>query len=268
MTAVVAARLAVVVVALGLGLTVLRPGAGAGAAAADPSPAPGRFLYLRDCAVCHGADATGTNLGPTLQGAGRARVDFWLATGRMPLVSSPARLPATGKLQPLPDVELGDPSAPTHRHNPAYPPQVMGALEDYVASIAPGGPDVPSLSITGADVATGGEVYRLECAACHSWSATGGALYQREAPSLGRATPTQIAEAVRTGPGQMPSFGREAVPDDQLADVVAYVRYLAHPDDRGGASLWHLGPVAEGGVAIIGGLGILLLAVRWIGERA
>lgn len=235
---------------------------------AGAASSPGRFYYLRDCAVCHGADATGTNRGPSLQGVGRAAVDFWVATGRMPLTATPGRLPATGRLQPLPADQLGDPTAQPRRHNPAYPPDVISALEEYVATIAPGGPDAPAVSLAGADLAEGGETYRLECAACHSWSGTGGALYQREAPSLGRATPTQIAEAVRTGPDQMPAFGASAISDAQLADLVAYVRYLDHPNDRGGAPLWHLGPVAEGGIAIIGGLGALVLLIRWIGEPA
>jgi ubiquinol-cytochrome c reductase cytochrome c subunit len=184
----------------------------------------------------------------------------------MPLVSQPARDPSTGELRPLPDQQLGDPSAPTRRHDPAYPPSVVGAIEDYVATIAPGGPDIPSVSLGGADLSAGGELYRLECAACHSWSGTGGALYQREAPSLGRSSPTEIAEAVRTGPDEMPAFGQSAFSDAQLADMVAYVRYLQHPSDRGGTPLWHLGPVAEGGVAIIAGMGVLLLLIRWIGE--
>jgi hypothetical protein len=45
------------------------------------------------------------------------------------------------------------------------------------------------------------------------------------------------------------------------------VRYLDHPDNRGGQPLWYLGPVAEGGVAILFGLAALLLASRWIGSR-
>ena len=53
----------------------------------------------------------------------------------------------------------------------------------------------------------------------------------------------------------------------EIDDVVAYVRYLDHPDDRGGQPLWYLGPVAEGAAAIILGLGTLMLAIRWIGSR-
>jgi ubiquinol-cytochrome c reductase cytochrome c subunit len=243
--------------------------AGPGTAGPGTVPAPpGRVYYLRDCAVCHAADATGTNRGPSLQHVGRAAVDFWLSTGRMPLVATPGRSSDDRVLRPLPAQQLGDPTAQTRRHNPAYPPDIIRALEDYVAMIAPGGPAVPLVDLTGADLAVGGEVYRLECAACHSWSGTGGALYQREAPSLGRANDVQVAEAVRTGPDQMPSFGVSAIPDQQLTDLIAYVRYLDHPNDRGGTPLWHLGPVAEGGIAIVGAMGLLLVAIRWIGEKS
>jgi ubiquinol-cytochrome c reductase cytochrome c subunit len=65
----------------------------------------------------------------------------------------------------------------------------------------------------------------------------------------------------------MPAFGQAALNDDGLQSVVAYVRYLDAPRDRGGNPLWHLGPVAEGGIAWVVGIGLLLLALRWIGER-
>ncbi|HVM65340.1 MAG TPA: c-type cytochrome, partial [Acidimicrobiales bacterium] len=226
-----------------------------------------RFYFLRDCAYCHGADASGTNYGPTLHGVGPAAIDFWVSTGRMPLVSVPARLPTNGELEPLPEVELTDPHTKPSRHTPAYPPDVIRDIVDYVSSIAPGGVPIPTVSLEHANLANGGEIYRLECAACHSWSGTGGALYQREAPSIRAATPTQAAEAIRTGPDPMPAFGTSAIPDNQLPDVLAYVEYLKHPTDRGGNPLWHLGPVAEGAVALIGGMGGLLLLTRWIGEK-
>ena len=88
-----------------------------------------------------------------------------------------------------------------------------------------------------------------------------------EAPALHAATPTQIAEAWCGWARDRcrPSEPREALDDQQLDDVVAYVRYLDKPSDRGGAPLWHLGPVAEGGVALVI-IGALLCFVLWIGE--
>jgi ubiquinol-cytochrome c reductase cytochrome c subunit len=184
----------------------------------------------------------------------------------MPLVTN-SRPPKSPQGQASPDQYLADPDAQPRRHTPWYPPAEIAALVEYVSSIAPGGPDIPHVAVANADLATGGEVYRLQCAACHAWSGVGGALYQRAAPSVAPATPVQIAEAIRVGPGQMPRFGSAAVPAGQLDDVVGYVQYLDHPKNRGGAPLWYVGPVAEGAVAIVLGMGLLLLLTRWMGTR-
>jgi ubiquinol-cytochrome c reductase cytochrome c subunit len=243
-------------------MTLPAPRAHASAAALGEA----RLTYLRDCATCHGADAQGTPFGPSLQGAGPAAFDYWLSTGRMPLIAN-ARPPKSPQGQAPPGQYLADPNAQDQRRTPSYSPSQIEALVEYISSIAPGGPGIPTVDLANADLAVGGQVFRLQCAACHAWAGSGGALYQRSAPSLHRATPTQIAEAMRTGPGQMPAFGVAAVPAHQLDDVVAYVGYLHHPTDRGGQPLWFLGPVAEGAVSIIIGLGVLLLASRWIGSR-
>lgn len=209
-------------------------------AAPDPKP-----VFLSDCAVCHGNDARGTPNGPDLRGFGRASLDYELSTGRMPLPS---------------------PDAKVVRRAPRYPADLRDALVTYVFDLAGGGgPDVPVLDKTNVDVAQGGELFRLNCAACHAWSGRGGALLAREAPSTHPATPLQTAEAIRVGPGMMPAFGEAAIAQSQLDDVVAYVQYIRHPRNRGGYRLWFIGPLAEGGVAWIIGLGVLLLFVRWIG---
>src|SRR4051812_32300157 len=57
------------------------------AAVAAVSPADTQRTYQADCAVCHGAAGRGTAAGPPIAGAGRASVDYYLSTGRMPLVS-------------------------------------------------------------------------------------------------------------------------------------------------------------------------------------
>jgi len=216
-------------------------------------PAEIERLYLADCAICHGADARGTNRGPTLVGVGRASLDYYLTTGRMP-ISDPNRF-------------LGDPDQDITRHKAFYTPGVITALEDHVERLTgPGGPPVPDLN-PNANRAAGGEIFRLQCAACHAWAGDGGALLHREAPQLHEATPNQIGDAVRVGPGLMPAFGDAAIDGRQLDQLVVYVRYLAHPEDRGGDPLWHLGPVAEGLAAWAIAMTVLLLTIRWIGER-
>ena len=212
-----------------------------------------RQIFLSDCAICHGADARGTNRGPTLVGVGRASLDYYLTTGRMPITD--------------PNLFLGNPDQKIERHKPYYSPQTITALEDYIQRLTgPSGPPMPDMNAN-ANRAAGGELFRLQCAACHAWAGDGGALLNREAPQLHDATSTQVGEAVRVGPGLMPAFGHAAIDDHQLDQLAAYVRYLAHPEDRGGNPLWHLGPFAEGFIAWAIGMTFLLLTIRWIGER-
>lgn len=257
--------LVALVVPVAVALAAGSPAAGQSDTSAGGTADP-QEIYLRDCAVCHGADGHGTNRGPTLVDVGAASVDYWVSTGRMPLVRDPARNPVTRDLQPLPGVQLFETDVVPERHDPAYPPQVIRALVDYVAVLAGGGPPIPDVRPSSAGVPQGGQLFRQQCAACHAWAGDGGALLHREAPSLHNATATQIAEAIRIGPGTMPAFGRAALSVRQLNDVTAYVRYLDRPKDRGGWSIWHLGPVAEGGIVWVLGVGALILAIRWMGE--
>lgn len=244
---------------------MLAPGATAKGRRTTQTRSPVRRLYLSDCAVCHGSAGRGTSRGPSLVGVGRASVDYQLSTGRMPLASAGRNERPGRSIQPLPDSSLGDPDEIPRRHHPAYSRSTIADLVAYVSHLTGGGgPGIPDVRL--GDVAAGGSAFRLQCAACHAWAGDGGALLHREAPSLQAASPVQIAEAVRVGPGQMPAFGTAALDDHQLGSVVAYVRYLDHPNDRGGQSLWHLGPVVEGAVALIALAGLLVLT-NWIGER-
>lgn len=249
------------VLAVGCALTGVafldRP-APSGAVASSSSPANVQHVYLRDCAYCHGADARGTRYAPDLHGVGAAETDFQLSTGRMPV--------------PLGDAshnqKISSPQGSQTRRTPKYDAATRAALVQYVTRLAGGGgPAIPKVDLAAGNLADGGELYRLNCAACHAWSGDGGALVDREAPAVHEATPLQVAEAVRAGPGNMPAFGTAAMTDTQLQSLGRYVQYLDHPDDRGGAPLWHLGPFAEGAVAIFLGLALLVVAVRWIGTR-
>ncbi len=214
---------------------------------AAPATRNARRTFLADCSVCHGADGYGTERGPSLERAGRAGVDYWVSTGRMP---------------------LSNPNATPERQTPKYTRAQIDALVSYVVALTGNAsPQIPRLDAAGASVAKGATQYQLNCASCHDATGVGGALFQRAAPPVFSATATQAAEAIRIGPGQMPAFGRAALDHEQLNDTVAYVKYLAHPRDRGGYALWHLGPLAEGGAIMVLGLGTLLLATRWIGTR-
>ncbi len=210
-------------------------------------PARGRELFQRGCASCHGATGEGIDeRGPDLRGSGAAAADFYLSTGRMP---------------------MDEPSRQTRRKRPAYDGADRADLVAFVASLGDG-PPIPEL-VPGGDLAEGQEIYTDQCAACHSSAGAGGAVGQNVfAPGVTKATPLEIAEAVRIGPGAMPEFGERALDDEQLASVIRYVEHLRAPEDRGGAPIGRIGPVPEGLVAWLIGIGSLVLIMRWIGDRS
>jgi ubiquinol-cytochrome c reductase cytochrome c subunit len=227
------------------------------AASAQPAPAPtgseaadvaaGRQLYQVACTTCHGNEGEGVvDRGPPLIGVGAASADFYLSTGRMP---------------------LDRPRSQAERKRVAYTPVQIRQLVAYVASLGPG-PPIPRIDPSAGNLAEGNRLYANNCAPCHSSAGAGGALgHAVYAPPLNRSTPLQTAEAIRIGPGAMPVFSEATLDDEQLASVVRYVEYLRHPDDRGGLGLGHLGPIPEGFVAWVVGLGAMLMAVRWIGTK-
>lgn len=222
----------------------------------------GEQLYLRDCAWCHGSDGTGTERGPQiLEGTnGPAFMHFVLSSGRMP---------------------LGSPDERMTRGATIYTDEEIDELVAFVEGLGTEGPDIPDLDLADADLAHGGVLYQENCAACHSTTGIGGALTEgtrstTEAgpgrrriviPPVTDATAVQVAEAIRVGPGTMPVFGEETFDDEDLDAIVAYVEYLKDPDDRGGASVGRIGPVAEGAIGWIVGLGLLLVFIRWIGTK-
>ena len=203
----------------------------------------GASLYATQCASCHGVHGEGVeDRGPTLRNEGRAAVNFVLRTGRMP---------------------LANPLTPPSRGPVRYSEAEIVALVDYAGAIGDG-PDIPDVEPDQGDLAEGGVLYRLNCAACHVASGAGAAIGGgREAPSLMESTPTQVGEAILIGPGSMPVFGTFTA--ENINDVAAYVDELqrqkaAAADDFGGA-----GPVAEGLAAWLLGLLPLIAFTRWIG---
>ncbi|MCX6441704.1 MAG: cytochrome c, partial [Actinobacteria bacterium] len=45
----------------------------------------GKEIFLKGCSSCHGLNAEGATIAPSLIGVGAASVDFQVATGRMPM---------------------------------------------------------------------------------------------------------------------------------------------------------------------------------------
>jgi ubiquinol-cytochrome c reductase cytochrome c subunit len=229
-------------------LFLARPAHGQGDATAR-----GKELFATGCSSCHGANGEGVTTsdgrrrGPSLVQSGEAAAFYELSTGRMPLADS-------GK-QP-------------ERKRAVYNADDIAALVAYVGSLGDG-PKLPTVDVVSADLAKGGELFRANCAPCHSASGAGGALsYGRAAPPLTQANPLEVASAVRSGPGQMPVFGQDQISQRELDDIAAYVQYLRNPQDPGGLPIGRIGPVPEGFVAWFFGAGALLALVFWIGTRA
>jgi quinol---cytochrome-c reductase cytochrome c subunit len=213
---------------------------------APPLAARGRALYARTCAICHGEDLRGVRgRGPRLIGAGPAAVDFYLATGRMPL--------ADPKDQPL-------------RAEPQFGRRDIAALVDYVGSF--GGPPIPRVAPGAGEIARGKEAFTEHCAGCHQVVARGGTVTGALVPSIDGVPPRQLGEAVRIGPYLMPPFDPKAIPAARLDDIAAYVRFTARPDDRGGWGIGNIGPIPEGMVAWLAAAIVLVGVVRLLGERA
>jgi ubiquinol-cytochrome c reductase cytochrome c subunit len=238
-------------VVVGVGYAALT-GQGSTASAATPGgPSPqtiaeGKALFAVTCASCHGLDAQGTTLAPSLVGVGAAAVDFQVSTGRMPAKD-------LGPEMPRKPVTLTD--------------EQIHALASYVASLG-GGPEIPSaaqVSTSGANLALGQSLFITDCAQCHNFDGAGGALtYGKYAPPLTHSTPTQIYEAMLTGPEAMPVFSDTTITPAQKRDIIAYITKIRAEPNPGGFSLGRIGPVTEGLVGFLGGIGVLIFLAMWI----
>jgi ubiquinol-cytochrome c reductase cytochrome c subunit len=218
------------------------------AANADPATvAAGEQLFLTACVSCHGVGGVGTPGYPSLIGVGAASADFYLRTGRMPLAFPVPQAPEKGV---------------------AYSDAEIEQLVAYVASLGDG-PAVPDVDPSRGSRSEGAQLFLANCAPCHQSAGSGGALsYGNHAPSLLSVEPTQMGEAMRIGPGQMPVFGPDTLTDQQVDSIANYVLYLQNPDDAGGVRIGATGPVPEGLVAWLVGLGLLMLVIRWITKEA
>ncbi len=209
--------------------------------AVEPS---GNQLYASQCISCHGVDATGVDgRGPSLLTEGPASVDFVLRTGRMP---------------------LADPNEQATRRLTRYSEAEIVALVDYVGGLG-SGPEIPLIDILSGDLANGGKLFRLNCAACHVATGSGSVIgSDRRAPSLVPSSPTEVAEAIMVGPGAMPIFGQ--LDESDINDITGYIEALQTENPTGPRSLGGIGPVAEGLAAWLIALVPLIALTRWIGR--
>jgi ubiquinol-cytochrome c reductase cytochrome c subunit len=211
----------------------------------------GRQIFLKGCSSCHGLNAEGGQIAPSLVGVGAASVDFQVGTGRMP---------------------MADMSTQAMRKKPIYDEAETAAVAAYVASLAPG-PEIPAESSLNYErdgsTAEGGELFRNNCAMCHNFAGQGGALTQgKYAPTLMGVEPKHIYEAMVTGPQSMPVFSDKTITPEEKLSIIKWIKAAEKEPNLGGASLGRVGPVTEGLLGWVLGLGMLIGVAVWLAMKA
>jgi len=211
----------------------------------------GKQLFLKGCSSCHGLNAEGGGIAPSLIGVGAASVDFQVGTGRMP---------------------MADMSTQAMRKTPVYNAEQVNALATYVASLAPG-PAVPTDSVLNYErdgsVAEGGQLFRTNCAMCHNFAAQGGALTQgKYAPTLMGVEPKHIYEALITGPQSMPVFSDKTITPAEKLSIIKWIKATEAEPQLAGSSLGRVGPVTEGLLVWTLGIGLLIGVAVWLAMKA
>lgn len=220
------------------------------AVASETQIEEGKLLFAEGCATCHGMNGAGSTDGPNIQNVGAAGAHFQIMTGRMPMATK---------------------SQMSRRGTPQFTEEQAQAISAYVATLG-NGPAIPTAdqyAWENADLAKGGEIFRTNCAQCHSFTGMGGALtWGKAAPNLMQATPQQIYEAMISGPNNMPAFSDATLPVADKQAVIRYIETLKTPKNPGGLDLGRAGPVTEGLFLWTFGFGVLIAVSVWIGVKA
>jgi ubiquinol-cytochrome c reductase cytochrome c subunit len=237
-------------IATGVLYAAFTPGRAGAAQDQGSDVTAGRALFLANCATCHGIDAAGRNNAPSLIGVGAAAVDFQVGTGRMPLQ-------ATGPQAPQSPVR--------------FSPEKVRQLAAYVATLGPG-PEIPSagdVDPAKGDPSRGAAIFRTNCAMCHNFAGKGGALTRgKYAPNLSETTPTHMFEAMVSGPQSMPVFDNQTITPQDKRDIIAYLKTTNEEPTPGGFSLAFLGPVNEGLVGWLFGIGVIIGTTVWLASKS
>uniref|UniRef100_UPI000381227D cytochrome bc1 complex diheme cytochrome c subunit n=1 Tax=Nocardiopsis halotolerans TaxID=124252 RepID=UPI000381227D len=250
----------------------------------DVDIANGEDIFNQTCATCHNYDGSGTYdengeilRGPDIRGVGAAAVNFQVSTGRMPSMDPDAQMPR--KPMAMTEEELADLiayyNAQIRTGGPDIPYDVPGeapersSFEDeasYEAALEEYENEYDSYLEGADDTQMGMQLYLTNCAHCHGWSGGGGALTDgRWAPEIHDATPRQIYEAMVSGPGAMPIFSDGAIEPEEKQELISYIKTLqAEPDAGGIFDLQRVGQVAEGLIAWVVGLALIIACAIWI----
>jgi ubiquinol-cytochrome c reductase cytochrome c subunit len=217
--------------------TLLSCGLAAGQEPAAGAAPDGSAIFSQRCSKCHGERGQGiasavTIAGPSLQ------AEHDLGNVMTAVESGPSHMPAFSRVLTSEQIQ---------------------AVSHYVTT------DLAVIPLTQGDIGAGGKIFRKRCAACHRTAVHGGVLAfaGRNAPDLTDKSRALIGGAIRWGPGTMPAFPPSILSDEQLASTVDYVRFVQHPPNPGGLAVKEMGPVAEGGLAALATL-LVIVITGWI----
>ncbi|NYH50890.1 ubiquinol-cytochrome c reductase cytochrome c subunit [Nocardiopsis arvandica] len=245
----------------------------------DVNVLEGKQVFTQTCATCHNYDGSGTEQGPDIRAVGPAAVNFQVSTGRMPSMDPDTQMPrkpmaiSEEALQNLiayynaeirtddlgPDIPYDVPGEAPQRDRFESEEAYEAAVEEYQTAY--------EAYVQGAeDTDMGMRLYLTNCAHCHGWSGGGGALTDgRWAPEIHDASPRQIYEAMVSGPGAMPMFSDGVIEPQEKQELISYVKTLQSEPDAGGIfALERVGQVAEGLIAWVVGLALIIACAIWI----
>jgi ubiquinol-cytochrome c reductase cytochrome c subunit len=217
----------------------------------SPLVSQGKAIFLRGCSSCHGLNAEGGGIAPSLIGVGAASVDFQVGTGRMP---------------------MADMSQQAMEKTPVYDATQTAELAAYISSLAPGPAALTNGNLNwerDGNAAQGGQLFRTNCAMCHNFAGQGGALTNgKYAPSLMGVQPKYVYEAMLTGPQSMPKFTDSTITPQEKLSIISWLQNANHEQNQGGASLGRVGPFTEGLVAWTLAIGLLIGISAWLALKA
>lgn len=211
--------------------------------AVEGSVLRGERLYQANCVTCHGSQGEGVDGWPAIAGSGEAAADYQLRTGRMPFAQ-----------------KLGEQA---QRKPVVYDEQEIRDLVAFVTSLGEG-PAIREYRIDEELIPRGQQLFSLNCAPCHGAGGNGGAVGGGAiAWPLTESDARIVSDAMAHGPGQMPVFD---LPQDDFDATITYVEYLRTAENPGGFAIGGIGPVPEGFVAWLFGMGLLSVVVVLVGR--
>ncbi|MCL1594309.1 MAG: c-type cytochrome [Actinomycetia bacterium] len=168
---------------------------------ASVAPTTGASAYVAFCGACHGANGSGTALGPDIVGESRSEIIDVVrkGDGTMPAFSAAA----------LSDKLLAD---------------LATYMETFTSSGGSGDDDGHGATVGSGD---GPSVYTSFCAACHGPNGRGTSL----GPDIVGEESSEIFKVVRKGDGTMPAFSFQTLSDKQLAALADYIGSWSSSDD-------------------------------------